>query len=119
MKILGLPILLVFSLSSASYAACEKVETTFEEKPVTLCFDKKLDRYLSESCKDVAKCFFDKKIELKYYANQSPGFSLCYQIQGKPFFARIKGQKDTVPLCHKNLVFVDHESLLLAYKNLK
>lgn len=110
--------LTIFSISSASFA-CEKAETTFEDKTVVVCYDQKADSYLSESCKDVEKCFFDKKIELTYYANQSPGFSLCYQIKGKPFFAHIKGKKDTVPLCAKNSYFVDQETLMLTYKKIK
>ena len=73
--------------------------------------------YLSPNCKSVGECFFQKTIELKFYPNQSPGFSLCYQLGGKAFFGSIAGVKIKVPMCHKNGIYSDQEALLLHYRD--
>lgn len=110
-------LLILFSTSLPSFA-CDKVEIEHDQQKVILCFDKKADRYLSPHCDNVQKCFFKKKIEVKYYANQSPGFSICYQIDGEPFFAKIPGKDVSVPLCKLGDDFVDEDTLILTYKNL-
>ncbi|WP_408096661.1 hypothetical protein ACJVC5_16620 [Peredibacter sp. HCB2-198] len=99
--------------------ACELVEIIHNEKKVKVCFDKKTELYLSEDCKDIEKCFLQKKIEFKFFPDQSPGFSLCYQLEGKPFFARVVGQKEKVPMCYKAPYYVDQEHLFMSFKQVK
>lgn len=86
-------------------------------KTVELCHDQKKDLYLSKDCSSLEKCFFEKKVTLQFYPNQSPGFSLCYQLGGDAFFVTISGVKDKIPMCQKKGHFADQESLLLHYKS--
>ena len=75
-------------------------------------FEPKRHTFVSKNCSEIEKCFFKNTIELKTYPNQSPGFSLCYQLGGEPFFGVIKGQKDKEPICKKGEYFANHEALL-------
>lgn len=97
--------------------ACSPAKLVYQGKNIEVCHDQKNDLYLSKNCKDLAQCFFEKKITLQFYPNQSPGFSLCYQLGGEAFFGQIQGQKETVPMCKKNEYFADQESLLLHYRS--
>lgn len=99
--------------------ACVKAVLEHKGKQIELCHDKEKDLYLSKSCKNIADCFFEKKIDLKFYANQSPGFSLCYQLGGDAFFGVVRGVKDKIPFCFKNGHYADQESLLLHYRSSK
>lgn len=91
---------------------------THEGKSVELKLDKERHTYLSSNCEDVGKCFFDKAVTLKTYPNQSPGFSLCYQLGGRPFFGTIQGEKDKEPICKKGDFFANHEAILYHYRDL-
>ena len=113
-----LKLVLIFAISQSSLAwACEKTSLSYQGKTVELCFTKKTESYLSKNCDSVAKCFFKKKLKLQFYPNQSPGFSLCYQLGGDAFFGEVKGVEDKVPFCKMGDYFADQESLLLHYRS--
>lgn len=116
MKIL-LKVLLVLTTSiSLAQAKCKEERILVkDQKEIKVCFDKKDQSYLSENCSSVKECFLKKKIIFKMYPNQSPGFSLCYQLEGTPFFAEIKKESKTIPFCELNSFFVDQESLAKAF----
>lgn len=99
--------------------ACELVEIIHNEKKVKVCFNKKTERYLSAECKSIETCFIQKKIEFKFFPDQSPGFSLCYQLEGKPFFAEVSGKSEKVPMCFKAPYYVDQEHLFMSFKKVK
>lgn len=112
-----LAVSIIFLLSNAFASQCEvKVQLESAEKKRELCHVEKKHLYVSASCQNIEKCFLSKKIDLTTSPNQSPGFSLCYQIEGKPFFGKISGKKQKVPLCEKNGHIVDLENLMLAYR---
>lgn len=120
MKIL-LKLLTVLTISLTSNAVlseCEgKKELLYQKEVVSLCHSSKNNLLVSEKCIGaLKKCFLKKKIKLMFQPNQSPGFSLCYQLDGHPFFGFIKGQKEKTPMCLIDGNYVDQENLLLAYK---
>lgn len=109
-----LKLALIFVIFQTSHAwSCTPARLVHQGKSVLLCHDKKNDLYLSKNCKAVGECFFEKKIQMQFYPNQSPGFSLCYQLGGDAFFGEIEGLKEKVPMCQKNGFYADQESLLL------
>ena len=110
-------VLILFSVQMVH--ACELVEIIHNEKKVKVCFDKKTEHYLSADCKNVEKCFLQKKIEFKFFSDQSPGFSLCYQLDGKPFFAEVVGKTEKVPMCFKKPYYIDQENLFMSFKKVK
>ncbi|MCO4755682.1 MAG: hypothetical protein KC478_14465 [Bacteriovoracaceae bacterium] len=68
----------------------------------------------SKGCKGVSDCFKFKNKKLKYYPNQDPRFSLCYQNGWKPSFAKLDGK--TVSVCmNSSNQFVDMESLMKSF----
>jgi len=97
--------------------ACDKAILEHQGKNIELCHDKAKDLYLSKSCSSLKTCFFEKKITLQFNPNQSPGFSLCYQLGGDAFFGVVRGVKDKVPFCFKKGHYADQESLLLQYRS--
>ena len=92
-------------------------ELIHAKKTIEMNFDQKLHTLVSKNCSDIEKCFFKKPFTLKSYPNQSPGFSLCYQLGGDPFFGEIKGQKEKEPICRKGEHFANHEALLYHYRD--
>lgn len=92
-------------------------ELIYSKKSVAMTFDQKLHTFISSNCTDIEKCFFSKPITLKSYPDQSPGFSLCYQLGGDPFFGVIKDQKEKEPICKKGDYFANHEALLYHYRD--
>lgn len=108
---------LIIFLSQISLGlACEtNRELSHNKGKHSLCYDQKKNSYLSKSCKDLGICFFEKKITLETYEDQSPGFSLCYQLGGEPFFGEITGSKSKIPMCLLNNQYADQESLLGYY----
>lgn len=111
-----LKILVILPSNWAFAGDCqEKKELLYEEKSITLCYEKKKELYLSERCKDIKKSFLTKDINFKIYPNQSPGFSLCYQLGGEAFFGSIKGHETKIPMCKSGEHFIDQENLLGIY----
>lgn len=106
-------------LQSNLSLACVPAKLELRGKSIELCHDKVKNLYLSKSCSSIETCFFEKKIKLQFYPNQSPGFSLCYQLGGDAFFGIVKGVEDKIPFCFKNGHYADHESLLLQYRSSK
>lgn len=107
---------IIFSVFIISHAyACEPTDIIHENNLVNVCYTKKKERYLSPNCTSIEKCFLKKKFTFHYFPNQSPGFSLCYQIDGLPFFAEIPGKKDRVPMCYKEPYYVDQDNLFMTY----
>jgi hypothetical protein len=109
-------VLLTLGLSVAASASCQKVRISGRDAGVTheLCHDPKSHSYLSEACKSVEACFELAQVQLQYYPNQSPGFSLCYQVGGTPFFSKAEGK--SLDFCEKNQRVSDIDGLLRAYK---
>ena len=103
-------ILLIFPLSSF---ACDKA-LKVGEKLFKVCVEE--SNIFSKGCNNVPDCFTTPK-HLKYYPNQSPLFSLCYQSDAKPHFAKLSGNKDKVEVCvtEKGSV-VDLDSLMKSYQ---
>ena len=99
--------------------ACETAEIVHEEKKIKLCYNKQSEQYLSLDCKNIKNCFLKKNITFQFMPDQSPGFSLCYQLGGSPFFAEVVGKKDKVPMCFMKPYFIDQESLFLEFKKVK
>lgn len=116
LKFIALSLLLI---TSSKAFACEKATLVSEGKKIELCFDKVKETYLSKNCSDVGKCFFDRNIVLTLKEDQSPGFTLCYELKGTPFFGVIEGKKEKVPMCKKGAFFADHEKIFYHYKGLK
>lgn len=103
-------ILLTFPLSSFS---CD-LDLRVEKKSYKVCSDKK--RIYSVECKSVSDCFKTPE-SLKYYPNQSPLFSLCYQSGGAPHFAKLKDVKNKVEVCVRDEgKITDLGSLMELYK---
>jgi hypothetical protein len=110
------PVIILLTFQTSVEAKCEKkVTLSYKGKDIELCYDKKLDTYKSLNCSDLKKCFFKKEIKLQHYQNQSPGFSLCFQLNGDAFFGDIKGVNKRIPMCKKDEFFANHEALLLEY----
>lgn len=99
--------------------ACETSGFSHDDKQIKVCYDKKTERYLSPECKNVKTCFLGKKIEFQFRPDQSPGFSLCYQLGGSPFFATVSNKNTTVPMCFIKPYYIDQESLFLEFKKVK
>lgn len=105
-------------LTNAGHA-CETAQFSHDEKQIKVCYDKKTERYLSIDCKNIATCFLTKKIDFQFRQDQSPGFSLCYQLGGSPFFAKVSVKKETVPMCFMKPYYIDQETLFLEFKKVK
>ncbi len=106
----------ILLIHNTAEASCEiKRELVVSEKSIALCYSKKQELYLSPECDEIKKCFFSKDIDLTIYANQSPGFSLCYQLNGEPFFGTIKNQLVKVPMCKLREQYIDQENLMESY----
>jgi hypothetical protein len=111
-------ILVTISTLSTSFSALSKTaELLYEGRTHVLDLDEKKESYISKGCEDLKKCFFQTPVKLTIYQNQSPGFSLCYQLKGDAFFGEIKGLKEKIPMCQKDGKFADQESLLLYYRD--
>lgn len=106
--------ILIFPVFASSQA-----ELSYEGKKVELRFDEGQKTYLSSNCPSARKCFLNKTIELKFYPDQSPGFTLCGQLGGEAFFGEVTGVNEKIPFCKKGGFFIDHEALLLEYRNIK
>lgn len=111
---LALPLII-----SSSALACTNVKLLYKGETITLCHFKSTDSYLSKNCRDIGRCFLKEPVTLKGSPQQSPGFALCYQIQGEPFFGEIQGLKEKIPLCKKGDFIADQERILYHYKSLK
>lgn len=109
-------IVLFLLISSVVHAASTR-KLIHDKNTIELNFEEKRHTYLSKNCKDIEKCFFIKKPELRYQPNQSPGFTLCYLLEGEPFFGMIEGQKEKEPICKKGKFFANHEALLYYYRD--
>lgn len=100
----------LLSSSSLAFGACSEVKLNGE----TLCHNAENGEYLSKSCASVEKCF-PFSGSMRVLPNQSPGFTMCYDLGGKPFFGKVDGVKQSVPFCGKDQKIVDTESLLRTY----
>ena len=69
----------------------------------------------SKGCKGVSECFEFKKSKLKFYPNQDPRFSLCYQNGWRPSFAKLDGKTVSVCINSANQL-VDLESLMKSFQ---
>ncbi len=111
-------LLLVPLISTVTNAwSCEiKKSVEYKGKTFAVCFDPKTELYLSPECSDIKTCFLKNKIEFQLYSNQSPGFSLCFQLGGDAFFGVIKGLEDKIPMCKIDNYIIDQENLIIASK---
>ena len=98
--------------------ASSEAQLLHDGKKIELLFDQKQKTYLSANCRSAKKCFFNKTIELKFYPDQSPGFTLCGQLGGEAFFGKVSGVSEKIPFCRKGDYFIDHEALLLEYRDI-
>ena len=114
LKLLLIPAIFLTDETIASSCGAKR-ELVYQGESIALCYEEKAEHYLSESCSKIQDCFFQKKIDLSIYPNQSPGFSLCFQLGGEPFFGRIKHYQLKIPLCKLNGHYIDQENLLGAY----
>jgi hypothetical protein len=100
-----------------SALACEEKIIKHEKRELKLCFDKATHSYYSKNCKKSDSCISVSNLKFVFYANQSPGFSICHQLKGKPFHAVVNGVRES--FCEKDDKVVDTESLLRAYHGKK
>lgn len=107
------PILLLLFLTSSSWAC--KVKTIVTEKSEhKLCHIDKTNSYYSKECSSLKDCYPARPIKFKFSGKQSPGFALCYQTEGTPFFSKLDGR--TVAFCRKEGKIIDTDSLLRHYQ---
>ncbi len=71
----------------------------------------------SQDCKNLEKCF-KLPTKMRFYPNQNPLFSLCYQSEGTPRFAIVKSSKEKVQVCTKEAKVVELDKMMSFY-NLK
>lgn len=106
-------LIILISLFSKAYGV---TLTQSNGKAIEVDVDGK--RVYSKDCSKIYNCFkFPKK--LKFYPNQSPLFSLCYQSGGTPEFVNLEGEEHKIEFCFKDNKGVDLETLMKAYKALK
>ena len=118
MKLCMILALVITTSQISAQTKCEKKAIlTYKGKKVELCHDVERDSYLSEENLNLYSSFFTKKIKLAFYKNQSPGFSLCYQLGGDAFFGTILGLDKKIPMCQLKSHFTDQESLLVYYRD--
>jgi hypothetical protein len=79
-----------------------------------LCYIEKKHSYYSKECSKLEGCYPAKQVKLKFSGKQSPGFALCYQTEGAPFFGKVDGR--TVAFCKKEGKIIDTDSLLRFYQ---
>lgn len=102
----------VVLLISSSFAQAGCKEITIEGE--ALCHDEKSGQFLSKGCESVKSCFpFEGKFRV--LPTQSPGFTMCYDMKGEPFFFKLEGQKTSLSFCRKGGKTVDIKSLLKTY----
>ena len=119
MKLCTMLVLIFITSQISAQTKCEKkVHLAYKGKKVELCHNEVKDTYLSEENLDLSGSFFNRDIKLALYKNQSPGFSLCYQLGGEAFFGPIHGLDKKIPMCRKKNHFADQESLLLHYRDI-
>lgn len=111
-------LLITVQLSNAESTKCTPTKKLrLNGKAISLCEKIKGIQYISKECIDSPeKCFLVDGIKLEIRPNQSPGFSLCYDIEGEPFFGEIEGEEDKVPLCKFKGNYIDHDWLIKIYK---
>jgi hypothetical protein len=96
----------------------QSAKLTLKGEIIPLCHSLKENLYFSKGCQDLGACFFQEKdFKLVHYQNQSPGFSLCYQIGGEAFFGDVIGTKKRIPFCKKKGQYANQEALLLYYRD--
>lgn len=118
MKCFSTLVLIFVTFQINAKVNCEKkVQLTYKGKNLFLCHNAEKDTYSSTDGIDLGTSFFTRKVDLTYYKNQSPGFSLCYQLGGDAFFGQIAGLTKKIPMCRKKDFFADQESLLLYYRD--
>lgn len=96
--------------------SCENVTITLPHKlTFTACYYKENQLYLSQKCPSINDCFIlPVKNTIKLKPNQSPLFSKCYQMRGKPYFGTPSNTGSTQGFCTKDDVIVDLENLYIA-----
>ncbi len=73
----------------------------------------------SPQCKNPKRCFDFPQENFIYTPNQSPLFSLCYQSGGKPYFARLKEEKDKIEIClNQQDQVIDLNTLMSEYQKI-
>lgn len=108
-------LLLLFQINNS--AACTEVQVKYDGITSVVCFSSNKKLYLSKSCKNIEDCFtVTNKID-RIFPNQSPGFTLCYSINGTPFFATVSNDTKKIPFCKLGNHLTDIESLALAQKH--
>ena len=113
LKLILVPLI---SLASDAWSCGIKKTIEYKGKTFDVCFDPKTELYLSPECSDIKTCFLKNKIEFQLYPNQSPGFSLCFQLGGDAFFGVIQGLEDKIPMCKIDNFIIDQENLMIALK---
>lgn len=103
------PTILLLLMVNTSWACVEETLKS-HEREIKVCYNPKDRSVYSKSCKSSSNCLKVKDLSLSMYPNQSPGFSICYQQGGKPFFGEFKGKRYS--FCEKDDLIVDTESLL-------
>tara|TARA_B100001971_G_C18268010_1_gene596233 strand:- start:71549 stop:71905 length:357 start_codon:yes stop_codon:yes gene_type:complete len=94
-------LIILLTLTNA-LLACDAVELIGNNVKYQVCSTKSDNEffYYSKDCKEVNKCVDFKQIDkLKLFPNQSPLFSLCYQLKGTPLFTKHQKTKKTVEIC--------------------
>lgn len=119
MKNFILPLILIV-ISNSVEARCTNVQLTLKNEKIDICHFKDKDNYLSKNCRDPKSCFFEKSLPtIELDPKQSPGFTLCYQLKGEPFFGILSNKKTKVPMCKKGDFIADLDSLLIIYRDQK
>ncbi|WP_040314275.1 hypothetical protein [Bacteriovorax sp. BAL6_X] len=103
-------ILIISILLSAAKA--ESIVFVADDFKAEVVYEK--ERMTSKECLNISDCFTFPN-SLKFYSNQNPLFSLCYQSKGTPRFGHINKVKITGCINSNNKV-VDLNSLMKAYK---
>lgn len=116
--------LLWLALGFPSYSLALACETKIlmrdnQQQNHKICYQSANQQYVSPACwGQVKKCFFKRPIKMQSYLNQSPGFSLCYQLGGNAFFATMENAKNKIPMCQLAGHYVDHSTLIHEYKKI-
>lgn len=100
--------------------ACELKEVSFKNKKYQICEDisKKNQFYYSQKCKEISNCFDLALVnKINNYPNQSPLFTLCYDLKGVPGFAIIPGKKEKLEVCLKQNKLVGLEYLMYSFQS--
>lgn len=108
-------ILLIFP--SNRLLACTTVRVKYENLSADVCYLAETQSYFSKACKNIKTCFPVDKKSKNISQNQSPGFTQCYLVNGKAFFATVSNSTDKIPFCKLGNHWVDTESLLMAQKH--